>query len=157
MTNDQFDRFIAKVDYTSGACWVWTAAQCPNGYGRFGASGGTHLPHRLSYEHFVGQIPDGLQIDHLCRNRACVNPTHMEPVTAKENTRRGTAGAVTTERNIASKGQPKPPRTPLHRQRALAALRRVHESNIGRTHSAETKQRMAEARRAYWQRKREAA
>lgn len=157
MTTEQLDRFMAKVDYASGACWTWTAAKGPNGYGYFGANSGSRLSHRISYEHFIGEIPDGLQIDHLCRNRACVNPTHMEPVTPVENTRRGTAGEACRARNVRSKGRAKPTRSPLHRERVIAALQRVHESNIGRTHTEATKQRMAEARRAYWQRKREAA
>lgn len=86
------DRFFAKVN-AEGPCWEWTAATMKqNGYGVFnrGRSDGTVLAHRFSYELLVGPIPDGLQLDHLCRNRICVNPDHLEPVTQRENLLRGT-------------------------------------------------------------------
>lgn len=92
------DRFWSKVD-RSGACWLWTGLKLPHGYGRFGIGGRADhrdvLAHRFAYELLVGPIPGGLQIDHLCRVRACVNPAHMEPVTGAENTRRGGNAAKT--------------------------------------------------------------
>lgn len=69
-------------EYTE--CWEWKAASSGNGYGRFQGE----AAHRHSYRLMVGEIPDGLQLDHLCGNRACVNPWHLEPVTAAVNNSR---------------------------------------------------------------------
>lgn len=85
-------RFERKYEIRASGCWDWLDPLHKNGYGKFFADGAAHYAHRWSYEHFVGPIPDGLVIDHLCRNRACVNPEHMEPVTQQTNVRRGEAG-----------------------------------------------------------------
>lgn len=86
------DRFWSKVEKTDG-CWNWTAGKNHYGYGSYTIRRGDGWfraqAHRLAYEELVGPIPDGLTIDHLCRNRACVNPEHMEPVTRGENVLRG--------------------------------------------------------------------
>ncbi|MHA6764687.1 HNH endonuclease signature motif containing protein [Streptacidiphilus sp. PAMC 29251] len=77
-----------------GPCWAWTG--CMNtktGYGVFGGKGRTQLAHRNAYEYQLGPIPDGLVLDHLCRRRSCVRPEHLEPVTQRENLRRGDHGA----------------------------------------------------------------
>lgn len=86
--NDVTSRFWEKVD-KSGECWLWTACVV-NKYGQFAIKHGRRtLAHRFAYEATVGPIPEGTQLDHLCRNPLCVRPSHLEVVTPLENTRRG--------------------------------------------------------------------
>ena len=83
------DRFFNRLVVGDG-CWHIGGALAPNGYSRISREPGTMVyGHRVSYEIFVGPISPGLCIDHLCRNRACVNPSHMEQVTRGENVLRG--------------------------------------------------------------------
>lgn len=86
------ERFWALVEKTD-TCWLWIGTRDRRGYGRFAAvwRDGKVLAHRWAYETFVGPVPDGLELDHLCRTPACVNPAHLEPVTHAENVRRGAA------------------------------------------------------------------
>lgn len=85
------DRFWPKVDKTDD-CWLWTGALNSTGYGYIARTSNRMVPaHRIAYELLVGPIPDGLTLDHLCRVRNCVNPSHLEPVTMRENTLRGSA------------------------------------------------------------------
>ena len=88
-------RFWNKVKLGPGGCWLWTASlkgpgyNTGRGYASFYWAGKGQSGHRVAYEVLVGTIPDGLQVDHLCRVRRCVNPEHLEPVTHRENVRRG--------------------------------------------------------------------
>jgi len=88
------ERFWSKVEKTDD-CWLWKANTDDGGYGTFAL---THtkmaLAHRYSYTELVGPIPPGLTLDHLCRNRSCVNIAHLEPVTSRENTLRGISPAA---------------------------------------------------------------
>jgi len=84
------DRLFLKIEHDEETgCWLWTGAAVPTGYGKINI-GGNYVPtHRAMYELLAGPIPEGLVIDHLCRNPPCCNPGHLEPVTVAENTRRG--------------------------------------------------------------------
>jgi hypothetical protein len=87
MTKRQTDNTLRLLNkFTIGdGCWEWTYAVASSGYGRDNKK----WAHRAVYEEFVGTIPVGLQLDHTCRNRKCVRPSHLEPVTPGENVRRG--------------------------------------------------------------------
>jgi hypothetical protein len=84
------ERFLVKVEKHPDGCWQWLGALNERGYALFEASvtRGSKRAHRWSYEFYRGSIPDGLTLDHLCCNKACVNPWHLEPVTRHENLRR---------------------------------------------------------------------
>ena len=82
----------ARFTVDSSGCWLWEGTLSLSGYGRLwigGTRGRRHQAHRLTYEMHKGPIPEGLEIDHLCRVPACVNPDHLEAVTHRENQRRG--------------------------------------------------------------------
>lgn len=89
LAETQFWPYVEKQD----ACWLWRGPRMRNGYGAVYIK--KHLDmaaHRFAYELLVGVIPEGLDLDHLCRVRSCVNPTHVEPVTHAENVKRGDSG-----------------------------------------------------------------
>lgn len=95
------ERFLEKIRHLDNGCQEWTAYRGGNGYGRFYYGGKGALAHRWSYEFHVGPIPDGLVIDHRCRNRGCVNPDHLEAVTMSENVLRGIGPETTAARRRA--------------------------------------------------------
>jgi HNH endonuclease len=95
-----FEARIEKREQTArpdlGPCWIWTGSINVRGYGKFA----TRYVHRLSFEHFKGVVPVGLELDHLCREHACCNPDHLEAVTHQENVRRGRLAEANRERAI---------------------------------------------------------
>lgn len=100
----ELERFLAKVE--KGDCWVWTGSRVPRGYGRLRLSSPRRMvyAHRWAYEWFIGPIPEGMEIDHLCRNPSCVNPDHLEAVTHRENVHRGEAGRNNRDKTHCPKG-----------------------------------------------------
>lgn len=164
MTDQQLARFEKNIDRQPNGCWLWTRAKV-NGYGVMWISTKPtrhSLTHRLAYEHWVGPIPTGKEIDHLCRTRACANPAHLEPVSHLENVRRSPMAkaspifqprsAAHVEKVTSKIRGIKRSKATIEKLRALAVVRFT-----GRTMSAEARTRMSEARRLYWQRKRDAA
>ncbi len=88
-------------------CWLWTGTRFNAGYGRARFEGADTLAHRTIYRLLAGPIPDGLQLDHLCRVRACVNPAHLEPVTCRVNLLRGnTLQAANAAKTECLRGHP---------------------------------------------------
>jgi hypothetical protein len=84
------ERFLSYIDINN-ECWEWQGKKNHLGYGRFKIGRKSFGAHRVSYELFIGQIAEGLELDHTCRVRHCVNPNHLEPVSHAENMRRAFA------------------------------------------------------------------
>jgi hypothetical protein len=107
---DPVDRFLEKVAPSASGCFEWQGSKTPDGYGWFSWNHRATLAHRWSYEAVRARIPEGMVIDHLCRNTCCVNPLHLECVSMGENTRRGilhdVQRAAAKQRTHCQRGHP---------------------------------------------------
>lgn len=108
------ERLFPRIDAT-GPCWLWTGATNRSGYGVINAGRriGPVVVHRAVWELLVGPIPAGLELDHLCRVRACCNPDHLEPVTRAVNVARGSRGAGRPRLTHCKNGHPFTPKNTL--------------------------------------------
>ncbi|HEY6154661.1 MAG TPA: HNH endonuclease signature motif containing protein [Candidatus Udaeobacter sp.] len=84
-----YNKLVSRTLITATGCWYWLGGKSKAGYGQMGAFGISQYTHIVSYELFIGPVPDGLELDHKCRMPACWNPYHLEPVTHAENLLRG--------------------------------------------------------------------
>lgn len=102
------DDFLDRVDVGEGdECWEWRGSMYRDGYGRWRAGGRSRAAHIVSWESVFGPVPEGLDLDHLCRNRGCVRPSHLEPVTRQVNLLRGrTIAAAHAAKTHCPKGHP---------------------------------------------------
>lgn len=96
-------RLLSRVEKQPNGCWQWTGSDNGLGYGQLMCDGRLQVVHRVAYEQIVGPIPNGLTLDHLCRNTRCVNPSHLEPVSMKENILRGYGPSAVSARKTHCK------------------------------------------------------
>ena len=95
------DYLVARYRVTESGCWQWTKGINEKGYGRARLGSVNRCAHLVAYEHWVGEVPKGLVLDHRCRNHGCINPSHLEPVTVGENNRRGVGFAGINSRKTS--------------------------------------------------------
>jgi hypothetical protein len=110
VTSSPFAAVEPRLKVLPNGCWEWTGARANTGYGVVTWRYKTLYVHRVVYEHYKGPVPESLELDHLCRNRACANPDHLEAVARVENTRRGNhPSSVIARSGMCSKGHPMTP------------------------------------------------
>ena len=142
MTDKDSIRWEQKIIRTDG-CWEWIGCLSQKGYGRFWVGGGKTLDaHKIAYEKAFGPVPMDMVIDHLCRNRSCVNPEHMEVVTNSENVLRGTGHTANNKRKTHCPNGHLYEGTNLYvtpeGYRGCRACRNDHSKTWKRTHATRT-------------------
>jgi hypothetical protein len=132
----------SRIDMSGGlkSCWLWKGGHNVHGYGVLSVKRRSVYAHRLAYEIACGPVPKGLELDHLCRVRNCVNPGHMEAVTHKENVKRSLFPSIVNRTKTHCKWGHllddsniyRPPKAPAKRQCKQCIRRRTVERNLRR-------------------------
>jgi HNH endonuclease len=138
------ERLAEKIAIGDG-CWEWRGAHTL-GYGSIREGGRGQLVHRIMYERLIGPIPEGTEIDHLCRNRGCVNPGHMEPVTKTVNILRGTCPmAINAAKTHCIRGHEFTPANTYHQPSRPAHCRRCRQCDEDRKAAYNARRRVSAA------------
>jgi hypothetical protein len=119
-------------------CWLYAGYKNELGYGLIFSNRKYQLAHRVSYETLVAPIPEGLVIDHLCRVRHCINPAHLEPVTARVNTLRGEGVVVNKRKTHCPKGHPYDDRNTSYNSKGWRICRQCEAARLARYYRANT-------------------
>ena len=138
------DHMRIVASYEAGKCWPWPGRIHPEGYGQTFWNGHRMNAHRAMYELLIGPIPTGLDLDHLCRNRSCVNPAHLEPVTRRENIRRGETGSWFRSKTHCPRGHPYSGANLIVRKGGGRKCRTCHSAGL-RVHFARLRARLVGA------------
>jgi hypothetical protein len=124
------ERFWPKVD-ASGDCWEWTRSKNKGGYGQFSFKGHSYLAHKYAYESLVGPVPPGLELDHRCRNHACCNPDHLEPVTRRVNIMRGVSrSSINARKTHCIRNHEFTPENTIKHSNGSRRCRRCHNAQV---------------------------
>ena len=151
---DPIAQFVSHVVFTD-SCWLWTGGHAGEGYGRFYNNGRAWLAHRFAWIAFVGPIEDGLQLDHVaaagCKNRHCVNPDHLEPVTIAENVLRGSGiTAINARKTHCKQGHPFDRQNTIYRKggRLCRQCKAMWAASAAKRRTPEQRARLAAKERA---------
>lgn len=124
-------RFWEKVSpEPNSGCWLWEGALSAGSYGSLLRHGRMEKAHRVAYEMFVGTIPFGMDLDHLCRNRICCNPAHLEPVTRSENLRRSPLMDRNSQKTHCKRGHAFTADNTIHRPQGWRSCRTCMQQHM---------------------------
>lgn len=146
----RFREKISPVRNEEADCWHWKAFKDRSGYGGFVIDGKTRRAHRVAYEWWCSLIPEGLVIDHICGQRDCVNPNHLQAVSRAENTRRGDGGKIWRERSHCSMGHEFTEENTFHRSDGGRGCRVCRKERNRRYHANKIKNRQVSSEDPFW-------